>query len=153
MSAPDVVVATTVARPAAVVWEVVADPTRIAAYSPESHHVSGAPEGPLPVGATFAGANRNGAFRWSTRCRVVESIPGEAFAFEVTYFGMAVARWRYALTPDVVGTRVEEQWTDQRGALMKALGTVGTGVADRRTHNERTMRATLEALRHALEVV
>jgi hypothetical protein len=34
---------------------------------------------------------------------------------------------------------------------MKVLGAVGTGVADRRTHNERTMRATLDALAAELE--
>jgi uncharacterized protein YndB with AHSA1/START domain len=150
--APDVVVSTSIARPPSVVWDAVADPARLVQHSPEAHHVSGAAPGPLPVGATFSGSNRRGVFRWTTRCRVVESTPGEAFAFEVTYLGLAVALWRYVLTPDTTGTRVEEQWTDRRGVLMKALGTVGTGVADRRAHNESTMRATLESLRSSLEV-
>ena len=152
MSAPDLVVATTVDRAPDAVWAVVADPVRLAEFSPEAHHVSGASPGPLPAGSTFGGANRRGAFRWSTRCDVVESTPGEAFAFAVTYLGMAVALWRYELTAHAGGTRVEEQWTDRRGIVMKAIGAVGTGVADRRTHNERTMRATLDALKHALEV-
>ena len=152
MSDADLTVTTTIKRPPGEVWASVADPARIVQHSPEAHHVTGATAGPLPVGATFGGANRNGVFRWTTRCRVVESTPGEAFAFEVTYLGLDVALWRYALTADGVGTRVEEQWTDRRGALMKALGTLGTGVADRRSHNERTMRATLESLKRSLEV-
>ena len=90
-------------------------------------------------------------FRWVTRCVVVESTPGAAFAFDVSYLGMDVARWRYALSDVGGATRVEEQWWDTRGALMKALGVVGTGVADRRTHNERSMRATLAALVADLE--
>jgi hypothetical protein len=90
-------------------------------------------------------------FRWTTRCSVVESTPGEAFAFDVTYLGLAVARWRYVITEVAAGSDVAEEWTDHRGLLMKALGLVGTGVADRRTHNERTMRATLDALRTDLE--
>jgi hypothetical protein len=130
------------------VWDAVADPRRIASWSPEARGVSGdsgAP-GPVPVGATFSGSNRHGFFRWTTRCVVVESTPGEAFAFDVTYLGRSVARWRYSLTAVDEGTRVEEQWWDARGVAMAALGAVGTGVPDRRTHNERTMRETLAAL-------
>jgi len=147
-TAPDISVDTVVRRTPDVVWDAVADPRRIVSWSPEAHGVSdtGSAAGPMPVGATFSGENRHGFFRWTTRCVVVESTPGEAFAFDVTYLGLSVARWRYALSSVDVGTRVEEQWWDTRGAAMKALGSVGTGVADRRTHNERTMRATLAAL-------
>jgi uncharacterized protein YndB with AHSA1/START domain len=155
MRAPDVTVSVVVRRPPEVVWSAVADPARLASYSPETARVSGSAVPPaggaLPAGATFTGSNRNGLFRWSTRCRVVESSPGRAFAFDVTYLGMPVARWRYELSAVEGGTRVEEQWTDHRGVLMRALGTVGTGVADRRSHNERTMRATLDALTTELE--
>jgi uncharacterized protein YndB with AHSA1/START domain len=149
----DVAVELVVDRPPMQVWEAVSDPARIAAYSPEAAGVtaSTSPTGPLPVGASFRGSNRNGLFRWSTRCTVVESAPGQAFAFDVSYLGLAVARWRFVLTADGSGTLVVQEWTDHRGAAMKALGTIGTGVADRRTHNERTMRATLDALKSDLE--
>ena len=146
--APDVSVSVQVRRTPEAVWDAVADPRRIASWSPEAHGVSGhdGAAGPTAVGTTFSGSNRHGVFRWTTRCQVVESTPGAAFAFDVTYLGMSVARWRYALSPVDDGMLVEEQWWDTRGAPMKALGAVGTGVADRRTHNERTMRATLDAL-------
>ena len=154
MSAPDLELDVVVARPPQVVWEAVADPMRIVAYSPEASGVaeeSGTTGGPLPVGSRFRGSNRHGFFRWSTQCSVVESTPDEAFAFDVSYLGLSVARWRFVLAPEGEGTRVVQQWTDRRGITMKALGTVGTGVADRRTHNERTMRATLDALKADLE--
>ena len=148
---PDVTASTTVAREPHVVWSALADPARITAWSPESSAVSARGSTPLPVGSTFGGSNRHGIFRWTTRCTVVESAPGDAFAFDVTYLRMGVARWRYTVTPEAGGTRVEDQWTDHRGAVMRILGTLGTGVRDRRSHNERTMRATLDALTTELE--
>jgi hypothetical protein len=125
----------------------------VTAWSPEANDVRGTTvaDGPMPVGTTFSGANRNGVFRWATRCTVVESSEGSAFAFDVTYLGLAVARWRYAVTDVPDGCRVDEQWWDDRGAPMRWLGTIGTGVADRRSHNQATMRATLDAMRDDLE--
>ena len=151
--APDVTVTVDVRRSAADVWRAVADPRRVTAWSPEATHVHGATlgDGPMPVGTTFSGSNRNGIFRWATRCTVVESAPDSAFAFDVTYLGLAVARWRYAVVPTPDGCRVDEQWWDHRGAPMRWLGTIGTGVADRRSHNHDTMRATLDAMRDDLE--
>ncbi len=100
----------------------------------------------MPVGTIFTGSNRRGVFRWSTRCRVVQAEPGVSFAFDVTYVGLSVARWLYRLEPVADGTVVHEEWFDHRGRLMKLLGTLGTGVADRETHNRRTMQETLDAL-------
>jgi hypothetical protein len=148
---PDVTVTALVSRAPQEVWVAVADPARVAAWSPETRGVATPGTGPLPVGAAFDGSNSNGIHRWTTRCVVVESTPGVAFAFAVSYLGMSVSRWRYVLTPEGTGTRVEEQWYDERGWPMRVIGTIGTGVRDRRTHNERTMRATLEALRTDLE--
>jgi uncharacterized protein YndB with AHSA1/START domain len=151
--APDVSTSVMVRRTPEAVWDAVADPRRIATWSPEAYAVSEDDDGPGPmaVATTFSGSNRRGVHRWTTRCVVVESTPGEAFAFDVSYLGMSVSRWRYALTAVEGGTLVEEQWWDTRGTPMKVLGAVGTGVADRRTHNERTMRATLDALAADLE--
>jgi uncharacterized protein YndB with AHSA1/START domain len=151
VEAPHVRVTTTVAAPLDVVWAAVADPTRIAGWSPETTRATVPSGGVLPVGARFDGSNRHGAFRWTTQCVVVESTPGEAFSFDVSFLGLAVARWRYALVLVPEGVCVDEQWWDRRGLLMKAFGTVGTGVADRATHNAATMAATLEALKRDLE--
>ena len=106
---------------------------------------------PLGVGATFSGTNARGRRRWSTSCRVVESTPDRAFAFDVTYLGMPVSRWRYSIEVEEDGCRVEEQWWDRRGWLMTAVGGPATGVTDRATHNRATMRVTLDALKDDLE--
>ncbi len=151
MTPPDVSVRTTVKATAIDVWGAVADPRRITEWSPESSAVRCMLDGPLPVGATFSGSNRRGLYAWSTQCRVIESEPGRSFAFDVTFQGMADARWRYAITEGSDGVIVEEQWWDHRGLFMKAIGLVGTGVANRRKHNEAGMRATLAALKAGLE--
>jgi len=153
MREPDVSVATTVAREPQVVWTAVAVPERIASWSPETSGARTATTGPLAVGARFTGSNANRWWRWSTQCVVVESLPGSAFAFEVTYLGLAVARWRYAIASAGEGSIVTEQWWDRRGLLVKAIGIVGTGVIDRRGHNAETMRQTLAALKADLEAV
>ena len=151
MMTPDASASIEIHAPAGVVWRAIADTRRMQEWSPENTGVRAMGEGPMPVGARFSGANRNGAWRWSTTCVVVESVPGRAFAFDVTFLGMAVARWRYSITDGPDAVTVEEQWWDHRGWVMKALGIIGTGVADRRTHNEAGMRATLTALRSAME--
>ena len=151
--APDLTVSVDVRRSAADVWRAVADPRRVTAWSPEANEVrdTAVADGPMPVGTTFSGSNRNGIFRWATRCTVVESSVDSAFAFDVTYLGLAVARWRYAVVDTPDGCHVDEQWWDDRGAPMRWLGTIGTGVADRLSHNRATMRATLDAMRDDLE--
>ena len=147
-NSPDIALSVEIQGTPDAVWEAVADPRRIASWSPEASGVSDADAtpGPMPVGTSFSGSNRHGLFRWTTRCVVVESTPGESFAFDVSYVGLDVSRWRYAVSAVDGGTLVEEQWWDTRGGLMKLIGLVGTGVADRPTHNERTMRETLDAL-------
>ena len=151
MREPDVSVATTVARDPDVVWTAVADPERIAAWSPEARGARTTTAGPLTVGARFTGSNANRWWRWSTQCVVVESRQGSAFAFDVTYLGLAVARWRYPIAPTGEGSVVTEEWWERRGPLVKAVGIVGTGVVDRRAHNAETMRQTLAALKADLE--
>jgi hypothetical protein len=43
-------------------------------------------------GAVFKGHNRNGIFRWSTKCcTVTDAEPGQVFAFDIRYFGVPVA--------------------------------------------------------------
>jgi hypothetical protein len=46
---------------------------------------------------------------------------------------------------------VIEEWWDQRGTVIKALGTVISGVSDRAAHNRVGMQTTLERLATAAE--
>ena len=141
---------TVVAAPAERVWALVSDLPGMGALSPEAEGGRWRDGGPH-VGAVFAGRNRRGARRWSTRSTVVDCVPGRSFAFDVTSAGLRVARWAYHLEPVEGGTRVTETWTDQRGRLVKAAGALLTGVGDRETHNAAGIEATLAALKERAE--
>ena len=151
MSEPDITVSVLIGCAPEAAWRVVADPSRLADLSPEASGARATTQGPLPAGARFSGSNRNGLFRWSTSCVVVESVPGSAFAFDVTFLGLAVARWRYEVRVVDDGCDVVEQWWDHRGIAMWFIGVLGTGVRDRQGHNTRTMTQTLAALKADLE--
>ena len=152
MNTPDVCVRTEIAAEAMDIWSAVADPRRITEWLPESTSVRCDVQGPLPVGATVSGSNRNGLRQWSTKCRVIESDPGQAFAVDVTFMGMPVARWPYEISESPDGPVVEEQWRERRGVLLRIVGPLSTGVADRRAHNEAGMKVTLAALKAGIEV-
>lgn len=150
----DVSVDREIAAPAADVWAMVSDVTRMGEWSPETtgcRWVGGA-SGPA-VGSKFKGANRNGWHRWSTTNTVVECEPGKSFVFETVVGPIAVARWGYRFEDTDAGCRVTETWEDQRGGLAKSLGGVASGVGDRADHNRQTMAGTLDALAAAAEQV
>ena len=104
--------------------------------------------------ARFVGWNRRGPFVWFTTCTITTSTPGEEFSFDVTTFGMPVARWtyRFAALPGG-GARVTEEWTDLRVRGAWVLGRVFTGrsVNNRPEVNREGMRATLQRLKAELE--
>jgi uncharacterized protein YndB with AHSA1/START domain len=150
---PDQVAETvTVGVSPADVYAAVSDVRRMARWSPECFAVwvwsrrAGIP-------ARFVGFNRRGLFTWFTTCRVVTAEPGTEFAFDVTTFGMPVARWSYQLAAVPGGTQVTERWQDQRGRGGRTMGRVFTGRAstDRPSVNQDGMRTTLARLKRDLE--
>lgn len=148
----EVTVRTHVDAPPERVWGLIGDPTRMGEWSPECQRVEwrGASRAPA-VGATFRGHNRLGWRRWTTTGRVVELEPGRTIAWDVSLV-LPVARWTYRVEPaDGAGCTLEETFTDQRGAVIKALGTLGRGVTDVEAHNRRGMEATLARIRAAAE--
>lgn len=142
-----------VAVPPEAAYDAVSDVRTVGTRSPETVAVTLRDAAvPLAVGARFTGHNRNGRFRWSTRCTVTEAEPGKVFAFDVKSGGLAISNWRYEFGPTADGaTLVTETWTDRRSPVMYVLSTIVTGVRDRPAHNRRTMRATLDTLRTTLE--
>ena len=72
-------------------------------------------------------------------------------SFRVTAVGMKVALWTYRFEPTDAGCTVTETWTDERNALVKALGGPVSGVADRVAHNRAGMEQTLANLKAAAE--
>ena len=76
-------------------------------------------------------------------------------SFDVTTFGMPVARWTYRFAElPAGGARVTEQWTDRRVRGAWVLGRVFTGgsVNNRPEVNREGMRATLQRLKRELEL-
>lgn len=96
-----------------VVWELIADVTRIGEWSPvcrSSAWISPA-TGPA-VGARFIGYNRMSGLRWSRVCEVLVSEPGVEFAFQTVLGGRPSTVWRYLLSHNATrGTDVTEQYT------------------------------------------
>lgn len=140
------------ARPESV-YELLADITRMGQWSPECVRCRwiGDATGAVP-GARFRGTSRNRRRRWSTVSTVVDADAGRRFAFDVSYFRLPVARWRYELRPDDRGgTVITEAVDDRRGRLLRALSPMITGSRDRGRRNEETMRTTLERLKAAAE--
>lgn len=134
------------------VYDAVADIKRMARWSPECIGVwvwrreAGHP-------TRFVGWNRRGPFLWFTTCTVRVAAPGEEFAFDVTTFGLPVARWGYRFSPAEGGTRVTETWQDRRGRGAMLLGRIFTGSSAkmRPEVNREGMRETLRRLKHELE--
>ncbi|MEU3007295.1 SRPBCC family protein [Streptomyces sp. NPDC007020] len=137
-------------------YAAVADVRSMGKYSPECRAVLG-PRGPVPAGRSFIGFNRKGPFIWFTWCRVTHAEAPERFTFDVSTFGLPVARWSYRFTCEGSGVRVTESWEDLRtgrgSRITELLGLLFTGTpAGRRADiNRAGMRTTLLRLKRAVE--
>ena len=150
--ADQVSVTTEIHAPAEQVWAMVADLPRMKEWSPENVGVvwrRGAVS--AEPGATFSGTNSQGRKTWQTAGRIVEAEPGRVLSFRITAGGMKVALWTYRFEPTGSGCTVTETWTDQRNALVRALGKPVSGVSDRVAHNTAGMERTLANLKAAAE--
>jgi hypothetical protein len=130
----------------------VSDVTRMGEWSPENQGGEwlGGATGPQP-GAKFKAKNRVGKRSWSTVATVVDAEPGRRFSFRVSAGPVKVSDWSYTFEPTPSGCRVTESWTDLRPGWFKPIARLGTGVADRTTHNRIGMEQTLERLAEAAE--
>ncbi len=96
-----------IARPADVLYEMVADVTRMGEFSPVCKSCWW-DEGESPrVGAWFTGRNETAERTWETRSEVVVAEPSREFAFVV---GGTWTRWGYTFAPSSEGTVVTESW-------------------------------------------
>jgi hypothetical protein len=141
------------AAPAAEVWDLVSDVTRIGEFSPETFEarwLDGA-TGPR-AGARFRGhvrRNGRGPVYWTT-CTVTVSEVGREFAFAVNGPGDTIINtWRYRLDPSQDGTDVTESF-ELPGTLPARLYWSVAGRARLRT-NLTGMRVTLEKMKAILE--
>ncbi|CAN5128698.1 SRPBCC family protein [soil metagenome] len=142
-----------VAAPPAVVYDLLADITRMPDWSPEVTRcawLGGATQaGP---GARFRGWSRKGWRRWSTLSTVSEADRPERFEWHVRFAGLPVATWRYRFTnDDAYETTITETVIDQRGWFLRQLSPLITGSRNRQARNDETMHVTLERLKDAAE--
>jgi hypothetical protein len=139
-----------IAASPAIVYELVADVTRIGERSPECYHAAwlgGATA--AVVGARFRGRNRIGPIKWTTTCMVTTAEPGLEFAFSVIgRNGREQTRWRYAIEATQAGCRVTESY---RFLWCPFPARVAELPFPRDRQLRRGMRRTLEAIKTAAE--
>lgn len=129
------------------VYALVCDLPRMSEWSPENRGgewLDG--DSAARPGARFRGRNRFGRKSWSTVSTILDASVGERLSFRVTYGPVQVAEWSYTFESAPGGSRVTESWRDLRPAWFRPIGTFGTGVSDRTTHNRRGMEETLDRL-------
>jgi uncharacterized protein YndB with AHSA1/START domain len=102
-----------IAAPAARVYDLITDITRMGEWSPECYlceWVGGIHE-PV-VGARFKGHNRMGPIRWTTICKIVTAERGREFAFTVLHDknDRESTRWRYCFSEGDAGTVLTESF-------------------------------------------
>jgi uncharacterized protein YndB with AHSA1/START domain len=151
------------ARPE-LVWDLVADVTRVGGWSPECIRVAWLtePGRPLP-GARFTGHNRfpNG-FEYEVTCVVTEADRPRAFAWMVLDDSADTARpsslWRYRIDPlPGGGSRVRQRFTHGPGSSFlqefaaKAPDQAAELIAARLDGLRANMSATLRAMKAAAE--
>ncbi|MGH8910015.1 MAG: SRPBCC family protein [Egibacteraceae bacterium] len=143
-----------IAAPAARLWEMVSDVTRMGEWSPETTGAQWLDGASSPVvGARFKGRNSRGKGRWATVCEVTEADPGHTFAFVVGGTKRPRTAWRYRFTPVDGGTEVTESFEVIKplGRVPQTLLRLLTGVTDPHAHLADGLRQTLHRLKAAAE--
>ncbi|HEY2562448.1 MAG TPA: SRPBCC family protein [Acidimicrobiales bacterium] len=143
--------------PPEVIYDLVADVTRMGDWSPECvscEWIDGA-TGPT-VGARFRGRNQHGLARWSNKPRVIAADRGHQFGFvAVDPIGRDMTRWTYRMEPAATGTTVTESFEMVRTIplYIRLYDRWVMGVKDRKADLEANMRTTLFNLRAEAEKV
>jgi hypothetical protein len=143
--------------PPEVVYDLVADVTRMGDWSPECvscEWIDGA-TGPT-VGARFRGRNQHRLARWSNKPRVIAADRGQQFGFvAVDPIGRDMTRWTYRMEAAATGTTVTESFEMVRTIplYIRLYERWVMGVKDRKADLERNMRTTLCNLRTEAEKV
>lgn len=140
-----------IAAPPEVVYDLIADVTRMGDWSPECYRcewLDGATE--AAPGVRFRGHNRLGRLRWERTAVVNTAERGREFAFATVNdrAGREETRWRYAFRPSSAGTRLTEsfefQWCSVANRLAEAFLPRGRQV-------NRGIEETLRRIKRAAE--
>ncbi|MBN2623061.1 MAG: SRPBCC family protein [Acidimicrobiales bacterium] len=141
----------TIDAPPELVYDMVADITRMGEWSPECYSCRWVGRRREPVvGARFIGFNKRGWARWFTTNQVERAERGRSFVFRTRETGV---RWGYELAGAGEGTRVTETRDigDARQWLIKLSGPFVGGVDTHADELREGMRQTLDRLKAAAE--
>jgi hypothetical protein len=140
-----------IAAPADLVYDLIADVSRMGEWSPECYRcewldgvTAAAP------GARFRGYNRLGPYRWERTAVVDEADRGREFSFTTLddRTGREETRWRYTMNQTLSGALLEESfqfvWCSVRNRMSEALIPRGRQV-------NRGIQATLARIKRAAE--
>lgn len=117
MAAPLLQAQVDIKAPAATVWALVSDFSRMPQWSPQCRLMK--PLGPLREGTRTLNLNRRNRLFWPTTSTVTEVIPEQKLAFRVNANGTI---WSYELQPIPEGTRVIETRHAENG--VKAISSM-----------------------------
>ena len=141
-----------VARSAEVLYDMVADVTRMGEWSPVCRACWWDEGGGPRVGAWFTGRNETPDRTWETRSEVAVADRGREFAFVV---GGSFVRWGYTFNPVEGGTEVTESWEMLPGGITAFGERFGDGaeaqIAERAEAARTGIPMTLAALKRAAE--
>lgn len=141
-----------IARPANVLYEMVADVTRMGEWSPVCKSCWWDEGGSPRVGAWFTGRNETAERTWETRSEVVAAEPSREFAFVV---GGTWTRWGYTFEPSKEGTVVTESWEFLPGGIARFEERFGEDapnqIANRIAAAHEGIPETLAAIKKAAE--
>ena len=140
--------ATEIAAPVNLVYDLIADVTRMGEWSPECVSCNWLDD-PGRVGSTFRGHNRRGLALWSTVAKVLVAERPRVFSFATLHRDRVATRWTYHLEGDE-RTRLTESFeavTTPRlfGALERLV------IRDRQRQLEHGIATTLAAIKAEAE--
>lgn len=131
-----------------VVYDLVADISRMGEWSPETYRAEWLGGATAPVaGARFRGWNKAGPIRWFTDPVIDVAERGKELTFTTTFFGKGrLTTWSFVMKPSAGGgTELNESWTEHVRLLARVL-------PDRRVEGlQRGMEQTLARIKAAAE--
>ncbi|MDG2113376.1 MAG: SRPBCC family protein [Actinomycetota bacterium] len=146
--------------PAATVWELVSDISRMGQWSPENVRSEWLTAGKPAAASRFRGHNELGDLAWTSDCEVVDYEPHHAFSFRTIFVDIvggesfdtdddSTTTWRYEIrsAPDGGVTLTEsfhQQWLADPDSIPNQLG-------ERQRALIASCQATLERIKQAAE--
>jgi hypothetical protein len=135
-----------------VVYDLVADVTRMGEWSPEAVGADWIDGGTGRAGDWFTGHNRTPDREWSRECEVARAERGRDFTFVVGGVAANCTWWSYEMEPIEAGTRLTERWWMVNKTPAMAAATPEQ-FATRVAYTETMLIETIAGLKRAAESV